>query len=146
MNEGDNGTMTITEFLLARITEDEEREARAYQTNSRLLEGYTVTTDSLYPARVTLTLNSDKWHSTVMTLREFRERFTTPTPDKRMLAECAAKRAVVRRYESFYATRRANWTNPNYQGAMEELGFVLQQIAAVYADHPDYQQEWEARS
>ena len=32
--------------------------------------------------------------------------------------------------------------NPNYAGAIEELGWTLKALAGAYSDHPDYQQEW----
>lgn len=79
--------MTITEFLEARIAEDE---IAAYD---------------------------------IMGERE----------GDRMLAECAAKRAII-----------GWWTN-GVIGEVEidgELTNPLLPLAAIYADHEDYQQEW----
>lgn len=51
-------------------------------------------------------------------------------PWRRVLAECQAKRAIIARVSDVewagYAVR----------------DFILEQLAAVYADHPDYQPEW----
>uniref|UniRef100_UPI003F494537 DUF6221 family protein n=1 Tax=Arthrobacter silvisoli TaxID=2291022 RepID=UPI003F494537 len=89
--------MNITEFLEARIGEDEAAAKRGGWHNG----GGTFANDNygcllIQPARV--------------------------------LAECAAKRAII---EDF--------------GWLELSGVPnspLRAIAAVYADHPDYQQEW----
>jgi hypothetical protein len=70
----------------------------------------------------------------------------------RVLAECEAKRRIVNTYAKLV-------DNPEHQritskGSVDysDTGLVidylfddvLQQLAQVYADHPDYQQEWTA--
>jgi hypothetical protein len=60
---------------------------------------------------------------------------------QRLLAECAAKRAIIAARKRI--DRSANddewsmgYSDANYQ--------AITALAAVYADHPDYQREWEA--
>jgi hypothetical protein len=88
--------MTITEFLEARIAEDEARARYPYLASSP---------DPLFsPARI--------------------------------LAECAAKREVMRW-----------WTDGLIGYAVAEDGEMtnpLLPLAAVYKDHPDYSPEWAA--
>ncbi|WP_309073250.1 DUF6221 family protein [Paenarthrobacter sp.] len=85
--------MNITEFLEARIADDEVDAAR----------------DSAEMERSTVSIQYDC---------DTQARFTPA----RVLAECAAKRALMELYED-------EW----------ELHI---QLASVYSDHPDYQQEW----
>ncbi len=85
--------MTITEFLEARVSEDE------FDASRELLWG------------------------------------TTPTLSRmnaRVLAECAAKRALVAMHEGC--------DDVSYGDA--STCPEIRTLAAVYADHPDYRQEW----
>ena len=84
--------MNITDFLLARIQEDEAR-ANYYRA---LALGTT-----------------------------------------RVLAECAAKRAIVERCYGDHEDAMAS-NNDSTEAASE----VLYALASVYKDHPDYRQEW----
>lgn len=99
------GTMTITEFLLARIAE-RESVARDMQHQARvgrpffrtdLLAGGTGIRELIDPARV--------------------------------MAECEAKRRMVEEA-----------THP--QTSSQEGYDMLRYLAEVYADHPDYSEEW----
>lgn len=97
--------MTIVEFLLARIAEDEadaNAEDEDYYHTS-LLPTY----DSDHQAR---------WHT------------------DRVRAECAAKRAIVDHFD-----------DPDYDSypLNEAKRTTLRTLATVYADHPDYRQEWK---
>jgi len=138
--------MTITEFLEARIAEDEE-------TASLLAKG-------------------DAGHSPRTQVYTGAEWVTTPLTTERLLAECKAKRAIVelhkgekwtippvrRELDYWHSSisdnvevRRGDRyvrtiTNSEY---LKEVGAVKQPpsseliaLAAVFADHPDYQQEW----
>jgi hypothetical protein len=108
--------LTITEFLLARIAEDEA----------------TVTRRGPYP---------HSWHA-----MDKVGTFNPGCPDcigfggiNRVLAECGAKRAII---------EQAVHCNTNYggtvTGAVSRSCYltVLTDLATVYADHPDYQQDW----
>ena len=103
--------MTITEFLLARIAEDEA----------------TVGTPDTHDERV----KGIDWaevgaSSEVLIIGE-----------GRVWAECQAKRAIIRWAQQWPL-------RPSSAGegiAAEDT--LLRHLAAVYADHPDYQQEWK---
>ena len=95
--------MTITEFLEARIAEDE--------------------------AAAKFRRQGDKFFDDERTLR--------------MSAECAAKRRIL----SFYpgamgAVKIDDWESCGDSCAEWVAVCSVQALAAVYADHPDYRQEW----
>jgi hypothetical protein len=111
--------MDISEFLEARISEDE---ARAGSGWSRL--------------------GDSRWETT-----NYGQDFLTPSA---VLAECAAKRAIIEEAEEATGLdmsvdndrrvgRRDEATEP-YCGDV-----ILSALAAVYRDHPDYRQEWAAK-
>lgn len=71
----------------------------------------------------------------------------------RVLAECAAKRAIIEAHPITHdvveVSTRIKWgfaceTCFRYGDAVEDHGYcdTLRALAAVYKDHPDYQQEW----
>jgi hypothetical protein len=101
--------MTITEFLLARIGED-EREANVCLASPE--------------------------HTT--------RRWT------RVLAECAAKRALVDLAVTVQEIMEGEWgcghrvtvDNADEWDRDFEGWEILQTLAAVYKDHPDYQPDW----
>lgn len=113
--------MTLTEFLLQRIAEDEARATRHH---------------TLLCARTDLTWENDE-HGTQ----------TEPYPcncgyPERVLAECAAKRAIVERYEHAGASM-AQYPNAGNGMALGALTDVLRHLAAVHADNPYYRDEWK---
>ena len=97
--------VTITEFLLARIAED-EKQARKHLADTV------------------------GWGDYV----------------GRVLDECAAKRAIIESHANI--SKAAEERNPMMaqalvmQGMKEGTRIALASLAAVYASHPDYQQEW----
>ncbi len=95
--------MSITEFLLARVTEDETA----------------ATEDSAEMSRSAVSIQFDC---------ATQERFNP----SRILAECAAKRAI--------SERHASCDDVSYGDA--STCPEMRTLAGVYADHPDYQQEW----
>ena len=113
--------MTITEFLEARIAEDEAAIDRR----------------GSYP---------HSWHGT-----DVAGSYNPQCPDcigvagrERVLAECAAKRFILTMHQT-YARVAAERTGIQAFGAecgREVTGDVLKPLAAVYASHPDYRQEW----
>lgn len=112
--------MTLTEFLLARIAEDEER----------------AEVGALYPGQHTGWLNAVVGGSYV----GFSDRFT---PD-RVLAECEAKRRIVERCAESESQNYA-WVSGQRFGrpeGVEDLRAIIRDLASVYADHPDYSDEW----
>jgi hypothetical protein len=109
--------MTLVEFLLARIAEDE--------TGARVW------------ARIAKHALPDE--------AEFYEGAPTPT---RVLAECEAKRNLVR-YSTFmlqawddkHAGRESSYPDMTRR-ERHTAKVILEQLADVYADHPDYREEW----
>lgn len=110
--------MTLTEFLLARIVEDE--------------------------ARATLVLDSPpKWTMTVyphdgegVTLE------AGPMHPARVLAECEAKRRNVDHFTSSAPGGDGEAETYWFEGFRSAMEFVLWKMAQPYADHPDYREEW----
>ena len=103
-------TLTITEFLEARIDEDE---AHASSGWSRL--------------------GDSRWETT-----NDGQDFLTPSA---VLAECAAKRAIVELADQV-ETMDYQITN-EWGGGLEGTGDnILKALAAVYKDHSDYQEDW----
>jgi hypothetical protein len=103
--------VTLTEFLLARIAED-EREAD--QAGS-----FTPWTDAFQ--------RDNYGHLTVQPAR--------------VLAECAAKRAIVedlKELEADYKVSHSEFTEARRFQALVSVA----RLAAVYADHPDYDETW----
>ena len=118
--------MSITDFLLARITEDEAVARAAIETTVPDKWENSTQTGNYYPADVAF------WDS------------ITPA---RILAECAAKRAIVElhkqsgiRWVGFpRADKQESYcVHDNHSSPCE----TLRALAAIYADHEDYQQEW----
>ena len=94
--------MTITEFLEARIAED-EKQALKHQGSA----------------------SSHGWGDYIA----------------RVLAECAAKRAIIELVDQVEAMEYqiTNEWGGGFEGTGEN---ILQALAAAYKDHADYQQEW----
>jgi len=124
----------ITEFLQARIAED-EAVARAaspgpWHTNAESTE--VLASDDIEVA--------EGFALSGTQLRATTEHIARYDP-ARVLAECAAKRAIIE-----------DWEDPEDDGVWEgyDYGCALttdraaRALAAAYSDHQDYQQEWAA--
>ena len=126
-----NGRMTIREFLEARIAEDEEL-ARAASVG---MHGK----------------HEDAWDWGGYVLGADRD--STPKQDEfitawwpaRILAECAAKRAIIAAH-AHHVDMGGKEYGPGFRfvsdGMVQGLMVAIEDLAAVYKDHPDYQQEW----
>lgn len=106
--------MTIVEFLLARLADDE---AQANIDGSAAMTGYA-------------------WKGYSQDAYDELQR-TTLKAAKRLHAECQAKRAII---ES--VARGLRYDIACQEGHAAHFDAVLEHLAAVYADHPDYQEEW----
>jgi hypothetical protein len=112
---------SLIEFLEARIAEDESLAAAAIKSHA--------------PDEV--------WESELGSMNLWPEdiAFWASQTPYRVLAECAAKRAIIE-----------DWEDPEDDGVWEgyDYGCALttdraaRALAAAYSDHPDYQQEWAA--
>lgn len=107
-------TLTLTDFLLARIADDENRARCAGHGDGRVIThnadwGVVVLPDNARPI--------------------YDVRFIRDFSPFRVLAECKAKRAIV------------EYLAPN-RSTGDPLHPVIRALASVYADHPDYREEW----
>jgi hypothetical protein len=112
--------MNITDFLLARIAEDERRASSGWSS-----------------------LRDTRWESD-----NYGRNFLTPSA---VLAECAAKRGIIDQHEEGagwykgYCVTCADWDAAQLGEGPPGISFpcsTVGAVAAVYADHPDYRQEW----
>lgn len=117
--------MTLTEFLLARIAED-----------VAVAESITLDPDGVaqhfgkagWVQWFALTVNRP-WRGGVASV----------------LAECQAKRRIVEQIDMAIGNAAGEWdTEAGWiaDGVEEELVAVGRVLAAVYADHPDYDPAW----
>lgn len=103
--------MTIVEFLLDRIAEDEDAADAAVRVD---------------PDRPTFT-NDNQGYLLVQRAH--------------VLAECAAKRAIVKmaqRLDFPDQMRRGKY----WDGQRDAIHGVLEELADIYADHPDFDPAW----
>ena len=154
--------MEITEFLENRLREDEEA-AQAAATNLdgqigewsiySLQDGTTIT-------QLTASGCSDK----IIWTDDTRDAHIVRWQPKRVLAEIAAKRAILQAHKvnsepemmtdpkgwgSIPTGQTDYWCNTcdhdrdyGHIGGEQEGCDTLRQIASVYSDHPDYRSEW----
>lgn len=146
------GTVTLADFLLARIAED-EAVARAATPGpwkwADDAEPWLETVAERYHPEWAWTgpdivisaygMHTEGWVDCEPNNRDHIARFDPA----RVLAECAVKRGVVERWRSNQA---ASDLEPRSSGhsmrAAAELLEVLRLLATIYADHPDYREEW----
>lgn len=126
--------MTITEFVLARVAEDEERAREA-----------------LKPSDIDVFMDEKRsFYTTVGAHRDDWGLYTFNVPVERVLAECEAKRRIVGKHAA-----SEPWETPDGErqacmscGYWEDEPVVdypcenLRILASIWADHPDYREEW----
>lgn len=112
--------MTITEFLLARIDEDEAIARKVIDESSDPLDW---TSEPDWPPAVGLAgpVDGPSGYESIV------------IDPARVLAECEAKRRIVEAAD--------NVVEPD-SGRRLALEFVVRQLASVYADHPDFNPSW----
>lgn len=111
--------MTITEFLLARIAEDEKVALEAHKASMRGHAG---------PGFIRSII---EWGAQARGVRGA-ALIEVMTP-ARVLADVDAKRRIVERVKYEFELQTNGWHTAQK---------ALYDLAAVYADHPDYQREW----
>ena len=156
--------MTITEFLQARIAEDEAVAQAAIADDVGSDEGFSGQYESLVapPSGVGLAQGGFGEAAALM--------IATYAVPSRVLAECEAKRRVVELHKAwpvlvetpptfattseglgvnsvtFRASQQIQWlTQEEYRkrfGSEPPTAPMLAAMATVYADHPDYREEW----
>jgi hypothetical protein len=147
------GSMTITEFLLARIAEDEAA-ARAATLGEWWYD----------PTKVNSVDRGEAVFAGQRGLHAVTIASTGPADDPasmadaahiarhdpaRVLAECEAKRRIVEREESGMRTqwrRRSDEHRRTWGQWLEDKGrgemLTLRDLASVYADHPGFDPAW----
>lgn len=124
--------MTLTEFLLARIAED-EASAKDCLAHPEAMRAYDREVQDTYRQGWKAERASDlisRWHPA------------------RVLAECAAKRRIVEQFQmARFATELDidEMDDPANTDA-EILLTTLVLLALPYADHPDYDETWRLAS
>ena len=143
----EDGIMTLIEFLLARIAEDEAMARTVADGGSGQWQSWNRSWDP-EPVRDIAT-DGNRIASVPTTLDEFMCRHDPA----RVLAECEAKRRIVE-----YAIEVADYegavislefgsadlhAQPIAMAVKETMDDVLELLALPYADHPDYLPEWK---
>lgn len=117
----ETATLTLTDFLLARIAEDEQ-DAQAFAKEigrwhrEKALNGADGSQGSIALTAV----------------------FDSASDPARVLAECEAKRQIVEKWQTFGQMGIGDWRD----GYAAALGDSVRILASVCADHPDYRDEW----
>jgi hypothetical protein len=143
--------VTITEFLLARITEDEADASGAIGSHwdgSAYRQVRTASGDTPHYYKIASGQTQlEHW--------EPKERLNPGTTFQhiarhdpaRVLAECAAKRAIIEQHREsrFFARHQGCVVCRTGSGPLLPVEYpcpTVRALAAVHKDHPDYQQEW----
>ena len=130
-------TLTLTEFLLARIAEDEEAARRGISGQADPENGWGL---AQYQGVAGLTLTPHVGHIHERVQGEHIIRWHPA----RVLAECEAKRRIVERHRGFGFDEE--WAPEGYcgecEGTLSSPCATLRLLALPYADHPDYREEW----
>ena len=121
--------MDLKTFLLARIAEDEELARAAIEPQEMHPYG-----DVRMPAMAV-----SEWPDAVRGYLggPWGEHAANTNP-ARVLAECAAKRAIVERWDDPAFSDQGAY-DAGYTRAIDD---AVRALATPYADHPDYQPEW----
>ena len=126
---------TLTEFLLARIAEDEaDARESAYEGQRWVPEEEAV-------------VAADRDLEPLLFLdRKCDARHAARWSPNRVLAECEARRAAIEDAWGVHLQIEGEW---GYGKGSEQLEAendqpdVVRHLAAVYADHPDYDEAWQ---
>ena len=146
--------MKLAEFLTARIDEDEATARAACIPASdrylphpeltiwRYVEDEEVIFDyndgDSWPRYVTM--DNEGIHASVS---EVTGRHIARHDPARVLAECEAKRRIVEGLQNILRDAPEQADGTALRGYVEALWVVVQELAAVYADHPDYRPGWK---
>ena len=138
-----SGQQSITEFLEARIAEDERVARDATQGRWEV-----VPTRGDQPK--VQEVGRDAWLAITSSdpgvPRDANAQHIARHDPARVLAECAAKRAILEHANKATEVEK-EFDDYEWQGTVERsepwIGdAILLALAAVYKDHPDYREEW----
>ncbi|UXM92517.1 DUF6221 family protein [Paenarthrobacter sp. JL.01a] len=136
--------MTITEFLQARIAEDEAlatKAARGSDGEWHRGHGWMPDEDECRVEGDSIVIYDEGGHDPNQA-----EHIARHDP-ARVLAECAAKRAIIELHRRLFAAPHSicnRCTDYTTGDADDYPCDTLCALATIYKDHPDYQQEWAA--
>lgn len=117
--------MELTEFLAARIAEDE--------AVARDAEGLWADQYGPHP------LPSEHWADRLVATDVYSEvDACVAASPARVLAECEAKRRIVEMRTGAYDV----WTSAEVHAIDQHLAIVLRALALPYRDHPDFDPAW----
>lgn len=131
--------MTIMDFLLARIAGDEAVARAATPGPWETMTEETADGENIYYTVEHGRAQLCDMSSTSMQGRSDAEHIARHDP-ARVLAECAAKRAIVEQWND--PASFGPFSDAVGVGIAEGIDTALRALAAVYTDHPDYRQEW----
>jgi hypothetical protein len=132
--------VTLADFLLQRIAEDEVV-ARAATRGAWTAVGTEFVDDAGHPEEMTRGY-VDVFYDGPTVIEEIirgADAMHIARHDPaRVLAECEAKRQIVERWPDPFG----QWTAEQAEAARAAKDFAVRALASVYADHPDYCEEW----
>lgn len=135
--------MTLTEFLTARLDEREQDRLDELDRASRIRVA--AHPNQQTGQRVAMCDDCNDWatEGSADAVKAAGAAHVREQHDpERVLADIAAKRRIVKRYASA-VDEAAGWpTNPETEAILMALQWPLMDLASIYSDHPDYQQEW----
>ena len=143
-------TLTLTEFLLARIAEDEAAILRGWDSDGRARVATMWTGDEPGYTTVASDHGDGHWVADGRPVEDAR-RVRVLFDPARVLAECEAKRRIVEFHRPSSDAPGPEWL-PYCEGCWQEGGEdgaplhpcrTIRFIAAIYADHPDYRADWQ---
>ena len=145
--------MTLTEFLLARIAEDETA-ARAATAGSWVAIADSPSRPRFSSVGDIYFAQNDMPHALIAEAHGCGPD-VSPTnvgthiarhDPARVLAECAAKRGAIKAAWADHCAIEGEWGSGQSEEEMsaeDDNPAVVCFLAAVYSDHPDYRQEWK---
>lgn len=143
--------MTLAEFLLARIAEDENVATQAKGRNgadwtaSHLDAGAWRIEGSKDIGANPRAYNGDRelWDDeTALGMHPETAAHIVRHDPARVLAECEAKRRIVEYAQEWRAAFNADRVGFDRMDALLTSTHMLELLAAPYSDHPDYREEW----
>lgn len=119
-------TLTLAEFLLARVAEDEAKARQAAQVVADWAQWRKEDGREATPGELTLSVV------------DFTDQYIIDYDPARVLAECEAKRRIVSQFDDvdYYLPGDVE---AGYESAH---AVTLRLLALPYADHPDYRDEF----
>lgn len=125
-------TLTLADFLLARIAHRERQILDGWDSDAESRVATMWTGGEPGYTTVAADQGDGVWIADGREVEDARHVCILFDP-REVLAECEAKRRIVEHF-----TKHRNWQE--FYGAIAMV--PLKALASVYADHPDYREEW----